>query len=239
MAPSSNAVGLAPSSFLAAIALEWGVAGLHPCCELVLSSPRSRPITRSRSARRMVCGLRATALRVQHAPNKGAKLAGADAVAPRTWLLGVGWRSRGGLLDGVILIGDADGNAASLTRGTCDESAVLELDDHAVDGGRCDFEEGLDVRLRRRAPLHERVAVDEGQVRALRLGESRNRSTLVRPHDRWSEGDHHPRQLIGESRYRSLRSPGAALASTTNMSAKARRRCSFSSMPIDRADTRR
>ena len=63
-------------------------------------------------------------------------------------------------------------DAACGARGTADESATFESEDHLVDGGGSDPEMALDVRLCGWAPVHLRVGVDEGQVLALRVREA-------------------------------------------------------------------
>lgn len=56
---------------------------------------------------------------------------------------------------------------------TANEAVSFERDDHLVDRGRADAEVALHVGLRGRTAEHVRIGVDEGQVVALFLGESR------------------------------------------------------------------
>jgi hypothetical protein len=56
-------------------------------------------------------------------------------------------------------------------RNTGNETATLQLFDHAVDARRRDGEEALDVGLGGWATVDQGVGVDEGQVLALGFGE--------------------------------------------------------------------
>ena len=64
-------------------------------------------------------------------------------------------------------------DAAWGARGTADESAAFESEDHLVDGRGRDPETALDIRLCGWVAVHLRVGVDEGQVLALRVRETR------------------------------------------------------------------
>ena len=63
------------------------------------------------------------------------------------------------------------GDTSGLPRLALNEPALVERDDHAMDGRRRDAEEVLKVTLGRRAAVQHRVGVDEGQVLTLRRGE--------------------------------------------------------------------
>jgi hypothetical protein len=52
-----------------------------------------------------------------------------------------------------------------------DESALLKLNDHAMNAGWGNDEEAFEVGLGRRPTIHEGVEVDEGQVLPLLVSE--------------------------------------------------------------------
>ena len=64
-------------------------------------------------------------------------------------------------------------DGARLSWQAADETALLELDDHAVDAGRGDAEEALHVGLGWGPAVDEGVGVDEGEVLPLLVSELR------------------------------------------------------------------
>ena len=66
---------------------------------------------------------------------------------------------------------EADG--PGLSGNPCNQAALFQRHDHAVDGGRRDLEELLKIRFGGRGPVEQRIRVDEGQVLALCCGEAR------------------------------------------------------------------
>jgi hypothetical protein len=53
-----------------------------------------------------------------------------------------------------------------------DQAGSLESEDHLMDGRRADAEVALHVGFGRRASEHARISVDEGEILALRFGET-------------------------------------------------------------------
>jgi len=68
-----------------------------------------------------------------------------------------------------------NGDASGLPWCAGDQAQALQRLHHVVDGGRVDAEETLHVGLGGRAAVDQGIGVDEGQVLALKLGESRRR----------------------------------------------------------------
>lgn len=63
-------------------------------------------------------------------------------------------------------------DAAGFSGCSLDEAALLELDDHLMDGGWGDTEVALHVGLGGRLFVQTFVGVDEGQILALLVGEA-------------------------------------------------------------------
>jgi hypothetical protein len=67
----------------------------------------------------------------------------------------------------------AKGNAPSLSWQSTNQASLFEFHDHAVDRRRCDSEVGLHVGLRGRSAVEHGVGVDEGEILALLIRETR------------------------------------------------------------------
>jgi hypothetical protein len=88
-----------------------------------------------------------------------------------------------------FLGGYAHLDASRLPWNATNQSESLELDDHAMDRRGRDSEVRLHIGFGRRPAVEQHVSVDEGEVLALLVGESRlglEDGQENVPHDRWS-----------------------------------------------------
>lgn len=70
-----------------------------------------------------------------------------------------------------MLRGNEEFDASGEAWLSADESGVVEVNDHLVDGGRADTKMALHVGFGRGLSEHMRINVDEGQILTLLFGE--------------------------------------------------------------------